>query len=116
MRRVYMDHNATTPIHPEVLEAMMPFFKDQFGNPSSIHWAGREVKKFVDEAREKVAAFLHAKPEEIIFTSGGTEGDNMAIQGVPLAFPEEDGISRHLPPGGPRRNDRSGGAQAVDPG
>jgi len=88
-----MDHNATTPIHPEVLEAMMPFFKDQFGNPSSIHWAGREVKKFVDEAREKVAAFLHAKPEEIIFTSGGTEGDNMAIQGVPLAFPEK---GRHI--------------------
>ncbi len=93
MRRVYMDHNATTPIHPEVLEAMMPFFKDQFGNPSSIHWAGREVRKFVDEAREKVAAFLHANPEEIIFTSGGTEGDNMAIQGVPRAFLEK---GRHI--------------------
>ena len=54
MRQVYMDHNATTPVHPEVLEAMMPFFKDQFGNSSSIHWAGRQVKKYLDEAREKV--------------------------------------------------------------
>ena len=93
MRRVYMDHNATTPVHPEVLEAMMPYLKENFGNPSSIHWAGREVRKFVDEAREKVAAFLNAHPEEIVFTSGGTEGDNMAIQGVPLALPQK---GRHM--------------------
>jgi cysteine desulfurase len=93
MRRVYMDHNATTPIHPEVLEAMMPFLQENFGNPSSIHWAGREVRKFVDEAREKVAALLHAHPEEVVFTSGGTEGDNMAIQGVPLALPQK---GRHM--------------------
>jgi cysteine desulfurase len=82
MRRVYLDHNATTPVHPEVLEAMMPFFRDQFGNASSIHWAGREVKKYLDEAREKVAALMNADPQEIIFTGCGTESDNMAIKGV----------------------------------
>ena len=82
MRRVYMDHNATTPVHPEVLEAMMPFFRDQFGNASSIHWAGREVKKYLDEARDRVAALMNADPEEIIFTGCGTESDNMAIKGV----------------------------------
>jgi cysteine desulfurase len=82
MRRVYLDHNATTPVHPEVVEAMMPFFRDQFGNASSIHWAGREVKKYLDEAREKVAALMNADPEEVIFTGCGTESDNMAIKGV----------------------------------
>ncbi len=82
MRHVYMDHNATTPVHPEVLEAMMPFFRDQFGNASSIHWAGREVKKYLDEAREKVAALMNSDPQEIIFTGCGTESDNMAIKGV----------------------------------
>ncbi|MBI5969453.1 MAG: cysteine desulfurase NifS [Deltaproteobacteria bacterium] len=89
MRRVYLDHNATTPVHSEVLEAMMPFFQDQFGNASSIHWAGREVKKYVDEARENVAALLNAGPNEIIFTGGGTESDNMAIKGVSFAAREK---------------------------
>ena len=89
MRRVYMDHNATTPVHPEVLEAMMPFFKDQFGNSSSIHWAGRQVKKYLDEAREKVAGLLNASPEEVIFTGCGTESDNMAIKGVALGSKEK---------------------------
>lgn len=93
MRRVYLDHNATTPVHPEVVEAMMPFFKDQFGNASSIHWAGREVKKYVDEAREKVAALLNASPEEVIFTGCGTESDNMAIKGVAFALQEK---GRHI--------------------
>ncbi len=93
MRRVYMDHNATTPVHPEVLEAMMPFFQDQFGNASSIHWAGREVKKYLEEAREKVAALLHASPEEVIFTGCGTESDNMAIKGVAFALREK---GRHI--------------------
>jgi len=82
MRRVYLDHNATTPVHPEVVEAMMPFFRDQFGNASSIHWAGREVKKYLDEARDEVAALMNADPEEIIFTGCGTESDNMAIKGA----------------------------------
>lgn len=93
MRRVYMDHNGTTPVHPEVLEAMMPFFKDQFGNASSIHWAGREVKKYLDDAREKVASLLNARPEEIVFTGCGTESDNMAIKGVAFALKEK---GRHI--------------------
>jgi len=77
-----MDHNATTPLHPEALDAMLPFLKDNFGNPSSIHWAGRGVKKYIDEAREKVASLLNADPSEIVFTGGGSEGDNLAIKGV----------------------------------
>jgi cysteine desulfurase len=93
MRRVYLDHNGTTPVHPEVIEAMMPFFKDQFGNASSIHWAGREVKKYLDDAREKVAALLNARPGEIVFTGCGTESDNMAIKGVAFALKEK---GRHI--------------------
>jgi cysteine desulfurase len=93
IRRVYLDHNATTPVHPEVLEAMMPFFKEHFGNASSIHWAGREVKQYLDEAREKVAALLHATPEEVVFTSCGTESINMAIKGVAFALQEK---GRHI--------------------
>ena len=91
MRRVYLDHNATTPVHPEVLEAMMPFFKDQFGNASSIHWAGRYVKKYMEDAREKVAALIQAAPTEVVFTGSGTESDNMAIQGVAFAHREKGG-------------------------
>ena len=93
MRRVYLDHNATTPVHPEVLAAMIPFFQEHFGNASSIHWAGREVKKYLDEAREKVAALMKANPEEIVFTGCGTESDNMAIKGVALALREK---GRHI--------------------
>ncbi len=91
--RVYMDHNATTPVHPAVLDAMLPFLKDQFGNASSIHWAGREVKRYLDEAREKVAALLQADPPEIFFTSGGTESDNMAIKGVASSLRDK---GRHI--------------------
>ncbi len=82
MRKVYFDHNATTPVRPEVREAMLPFLTDKFGNPSSLHWAGREVKPYVEEAREKAAKLINAKPSEIVFTSCGSEGDNMAIKGV----------------------------------
>lgn len=89
MPRVYMDHNATTPVHPEVYAAMVPFFQNKFGNASSIHWAGREIRKYVEEARQKVADLLHASPEEIIFTGCGTESDNMAIKGVAFALREK---------------------------
>ena len=82
MKKIYMDYNATTPLHPEALDAMLPFLKDNFGNPSSIHWAGRGVKKSIDEAREKVASLLNADPSEIVFTAGGSESDNLAIKGV----------------------------------
>ncbi|MFZ3209065.1 MAG: aminotransferase class V-fold PLP-dependent enzyme [Geobacteraceae bacterium] len=79
---VYMDYNATTPVRPEVLEAFLPFYRERFGNPSSIHWAGRPVKVALEEAREKVAELLNCEPLEVVFTSGGSEADNMAIKGV----------------------------------
>jgi cysteine desulfurase len=81
-----MDHNATTPVHPEVLEAFLPFYRDSFGNPSSIHWAGRRAKAAVEEAREKLALLLGCEPVEVVFTSSGTEADNMAVKGVASAL------------------------------
>lgn len=85
MRRVYLDHSATTPVRPEVLEEMLPFFKDQFGNPSTIYSWGREAKNAVEEARARVASLIGAQPEEVVFTSGGTEADNMALIGAAYA-------------------------------
>ena len=82
MRRIYMDANATTPLLPEVFEAMRPFFIDSFGNASSIHQHGQHARAAVERAREHVAALLHCRPTEIVFTSGGTESDNTAIFGV----------------------------------
>ncbi|MFQ5913959.1 MAG: cysteine desulfurase NifS [Nitrospinota bacterium] len=93
MRRIYLDHNATTPIRPEVLEAFLPFYREKFANPSSVHAEGQETRVAVEEAREKVAALLGAKPREIVFTGCGTESDNMAIRGV-LAASVEKG--RHV--------------------
>ncbi|MFQ6033225.1 MAG: cysteine desulfurase family protein, partial [Candidatus Zixiibacteriota bacterium] len=84
-RRVYLDHNATTPVHPEVLEAMLPYYKDKFGNPSSIHGFGRVTKVDLEESREKVAKVIKASSNEIYFTSGGTESDNLAIKGTAFA-------------------------------
>jgi cysteine desulfurase len=84
-RRVYLDHNASTPVHPEVLEAMLPYFSDRYGNPSSIHGFGRDAREGLDGARERVAHFLGVGKEEIVFTSGGTESDNMAIKGIAAA-------------------------------
>jgi cysteine desulfurase len=82
MKRIYMDHSATTPVAPEVLEAMLPYFCERFGNASSLHSFGLEAKEALEASREKVAALLGAKPEEIIFTSGGTESDNLALKGI----------------------------------
>src|SRR5688572_26915352 len=78
---IYLDHSATTPVRPEVLEAMLPFFGPRFGNPSSTHRWGREARVALDEARERLARCLGAQPAEVCFTSGGTEGDNLAILG-----------------------------------
>ena len=86
MRHVYLDYNATTPVHPEVVAAMSALYREQFGNPSSIHWAGRWVKSAVEKAREKVAILLNCEPVEVVFTSCGTEADNMAIKGVAAAL------------------------------
>ncbi|EHP86895.1 Cysteine desulfurase [Geobacter metallireducens RCH3] len=83
---IYLDHNATTPVHPDVVEALLPFLQGKFGNPSSIHWAGRAVKGAVEEAREQVSALVGCEPGEVVFTSSGTEADNMAIKGVAAAL------------------------------
>ena len=125
-----MDHSATTPVAPEVLQAMLPYFSDKFGNASSLHSFGQEAKEALEESREKVAKLLGANPEEIIFTSGGTESDNLALKGIARRNRElgqtyyhyqrraschpgdlqqtgEGGLCRHLPardgrgPGGP---------------
>jgi cysteine desulfurase len=82
MRRIYMDANATTPLLPEVVEAMRPFWAEQFGNASSIHQQGQQARAAVDHARESVARLLGCRAAEIVFTSGGTESDNMALFGV----------------------------------
>src|SRR5271157_4569867 len=81
-RFVYMDHAATTFTKPEVAESMLPFLKERFGNPSSMYSIGREGKEAVEKAREQLAKALGAKPEEIYFTSGGTESDNWAVKGT----------------------------------
>lgn len=82
MRRIYMDANATTPLLPEVFEAMRPFFIEHFGNASSIHQQGQHARAAVEQARESVAALLRCRPSEVVFTSGGTESDNLALFGV----------------------------------
>jgi cysteine desulfurase len=82
---VYLDHAATTPLHPEVYSLMCRFMKDTFGNPSSIHSYGQEARKWVEEARQQVAGLINADPNEICFTSGGTEADNLAILGTAAA-------------------------------
>jgi cysteine desulfurase len=82
MHRIYLDNNATTPVLPEVFDAMRPYFGDQFGNASSIHYHGQQTRAAVEGARESVAALLGCRPSEIVFTSGGTEADNLAIAGL----------------------------------
>ncbi|MXZ34251.1 MAG: cysteine desulfurase [Acidobacteria bacterium] len=93
MRRIYLDNNATTRVAQEVLEAMLPCYGEVFGNPSSVHGYGQEAKEVLDLAREQVAALLNSEPNEIVFTGGGTESDNLAIRGVMEAAP---GTARHL--------------------
>lgn len=84
-KQIYLDHAATTPVHPEVLEAMLPYFSEQYANPSTLYSFGREAKAAVEEARARVAALIGAAPEEIYFTSGATEADNWAIFGTAWA-------------------------------
>jgi cysteine desulfurase len=116
---VYLDHNATTPLDPRVLEAMLPYLRESFGNPSSLHWFGQRARAAVEEARGRVASLIGADPAEIVFTASGSESDNMALrgavagtrrrvvtsvgtrcstarrwgEGVPVALPGEDGRS-----------------------
>ena len=85
VRNVYLDHAATTPAHPKVVEAMLPYFTDKFGNPSNLHDRGREAKNAIEEARAKTAALIGARPEEIFFTSSGAESNNFALKGLAQA-------------------------------
>jgi len=87
-RRIYLDYNASTPIAPEVAEAMKPFLSQHFGNPSSLHWAGIPAKEAIEHARQQVADLLQCSPSEIVFTSGGSESNNHAIKGVFYALRE----------------------------
>lgn len=93
-RRVYFDHNATTGTRPQVVEAMLPFFGEKFGNASSIHFFGTECREAIDRARGYVASLIGAEPEEVIFTSGGTESDNLAIRGVARVRRRASGANR----------------------
>ena len=93
MKRVYLDYAATTPTHPEVVQVMLPYFTETFGNPSSIYAYGQEAKEAIQVARGKVAALIGAEDEEIIFTSGGTEADNAALKGVAFA---SEGKGNHI--------------------
>jgi cysteine desulfurase len=83
---VYLDYNATTPIDPRVLEAMLPFLTEHYGNPSSAHQYGRYSHAAIEQAREQVAALVGAHPSQVIFTSGGTEANNLALKGTAAFF------------------------------
>lgn len=96
MDRIYLDYAATTPVDPRVLAAMNPYFSEIFGNPSSVHRYGQSAEAAVDSARESVAAVLNCRPEEVIFTSGGSESDNLALRGAALALKERNGLKRIL--------------------
>jgi len=89
MKPVYFDHSATTPLDPRVLDVMLPCYGVNFGNPSSLHWAGQQARQTIDKGRSQVAQLLHTSPNEIVFTASGTEADNMALVGV---------VSRYKPP------------------
>src|SRR6266404_5470988 len=93
MNRVYLDYNATTPVEPEVLDVMLPYFSAEFGNAASIHTVGQRARAAVETARDQVAALLGARPQEIVFTSGGTESDNHAIFGIVRSAP---GATKHV--------------------
>src|SRR5262249_19662339 len=93
MNRIYLDYNATTPVEPAVLDAMLPYFSAEFGNAASIHAVGQRARAAVETARDQVAAFLGARSQEIVFTSGGTESDNHAIFGIVRSAP---GATKHV--------------------
>src|SRR5262245_54160066 len=82
MERIYLDHNATTPLDARVREAMLPALAGTFGNPSSLHWYGQQARAALDEARAEVAALLGARPGEVVFTGSGSEADNLALRGL----------------------------------
>src|SRR5437868_13380801 len=92
-RRIYLDNSATTPVDREVLDAMLPYLTEKFGNASSIHFFGQEARAAVDKARQQVAEIINSRPNEIVFTSGGTESNNLAIRGLVQA---NEKYGRHI--------------------
>src|SRR5260370_13775130 len=100
MKRVYLDFNATTPVEPEVLDAMLPYFSAEFANAASIHTPGQKARAAVETAREQVAALIGARPHEIVFTSGGTESDNHAVFRIGATPGEDDFLGSGADPGG----------------
>src|SRR5256885_16988373 len=82
MRTIYFDYNATTPLAAEVRDSMLPFLGEVYGNPSSVHHIGRRARAYLDDARDRVSRVLRCKPSEVVFTSGGTESNNLAVLGV----------------------------------
>ena len=97
MTRFYFDHNATTPVAPEVLDAMLLCLDQEFGNASSIHHYGQKAKQRLETARRRVAGLIHAQPQEIVFLSGGTEADNLAVLGVVRRGPGRASMSLRAP-------------------
>ena len=93
---IYLDHNATTPLCAEARAAMLPWLEELSANPSSIHAPGRRARAAVDDARDRIASLLHAKPHEVIFTSGGTESCNLALQGLARRHRSARPLRRHL--------------------
>jgi len=93
MEPIYLDHNATTPVDPEVIQAMLPYLREKFGNASSVHHFGRDAKVALENAREQVASVINCEPSELYFTSGGTESDNMAVMGTAYRYGEK---KKHL--------------------
>src|SRR5436305_9941421 len=93
MRKVYLDHSATTPVDPRVVEAMLPYLTEKFGNASSVHFFGQEAHAAIDRARREVAALVGARPNEVVFLSGGTEANNLAIRAVAEAL---EAYGRHF--------------------
>jgi len=95
-RSIYLDHAATTPLHPQVLEAMLPYYGPQYGNPSSLHAFGREARAAVDAARDTIAAALRCPSGSIVFTGGGTESDNLALFGAVAGSGDRPGSRKHI--------------------
>src|SRR5919206_2539653 len=93
MRRVYLDNSATTPVDPRVVDAMLPYLTEKFGNASSVHFYGQEARVALDGARREVASLINARPNELVFLSGGTEANNLAIRGIAELHAER---GRHL--------------------
>ena len=93
MRKCYFDHVATNPLHPQVFEAMMPFFREEFGNPLSLYEMGMKAREAIEDARALTGALINSKPSEVIFTSSGAEANNFALRGIALARQTE---GRHI--------------------